>query len=818
MAAEKSDTSWMWHPSFSEERTDTAGLFVHFRRDFVVENIPSDCYRIRITADTRYKLYVNQELVSFGPVKGDQNLWFYDEVDIAPYLRLGLNLIGIHVLRFFHATNFATSFPRLPSGGVHISSVVSNTPGELDIKSSELWETAMDQSTILCVDQAEDDFLHIYEKIDRTAGVQLSWVPAVLLPFQNSTGVSAPWKLSPRLIPHMERKQSQFSAIHNIESCIPSHAWQAIFTPGPYQSTALEEVRLPPGSRHQLEVEAPYHMTAFLRLRFQRPPSGGSTVVLTYAESYEDPPTLAPYLRRKGQRCDVTKSLFGPQDTYIFGGVGHSLGLGYESDEDVDEIVTPFHFRTFRFIKISIEVGSSELVLKGVDIERVNYPLNVLATLKINLKESATAERLWNTSVRTLQNCMHDCYEDCPFYEQLQYAMDTRSSALFTYYTSGDDRLARQAIIQLHNSFQPRLGLTASRAPTHQLQIIPHFSLYWICMLVDHWTFFGDRAFLRPFLPVADAILAYFDTRIDPGTGLVVLPEETGVWNFHDWAEEWRPYGIPPAVAQTGISTYSNNLYAYTLKQAATLQLMCAGRGAVAEEYFARANCVVHAVQVLCFDGEFFTDTLAASYDEGHHRSQHNQVWAVLSGASSGEKGQDLLRRTLRPAKNQFLTSTSISMSFYTLRALSAAGGSLYEEMFHQFWDPWNAQIALGLTTWEEDSVSQRSDCHAWGSAPIYEYMAEVVGLRPAEPGWASMVFEPRLSLYREIDVTVPFPSGGDTALAKVSWKTTASDDITISLRVLDATPAITVHVKLPSQPEMVMNTADEMTFSLRKV
>lgn len=141
----------------------------------------------------------------------------------------------------------------------------------------------------------------------------------------------------------------------------------------------------------------------------------------------------------------------------------------------------------------------------------------------------------------------------------------------------------------------------------------------------------------------------------------------------------------------------------------------------------------------------------------------------------------------------------------------------MYEEMFHQFWEPWNAQMALGLTTWEEDSVSHRSDCHAWGSAPIYEYMAEVVGLRPAEPGWASLVFEPRLSLYREIDVTVPFPNGGDTALAKVSWKTTASDDITVSLKVLDVTPAITVYVKLPSQPEMVMNTADEMIFSLRK-
>jgi hypothetical protein len=818
MAAEKIDTSWMWHPFFSEERTDTAGLFVHFRRDFVLENIPSESFKIRISADTRYKLYVNKELVTFGPVKGDRNLWFYDEVDIAPYLRLAQNRIGIHVLRFFYATNLATSFPRLPSGGVYFSPVDSNVLEGLEINSSVLWETAIDHSTILSVDQAEDDFLHIYEKIDRTAAVPLEWVPAVLLPFQNSTGVSPPWKLSPRLIPYMRQKQSHFSAIHNIQSCIPSLTWQATLTPASDQSIVPYEVRLPPGSRHEFEVEAPYHMTAILRFRFLRPQVGGSTIVITYAESYEDPPTLVPYLRRKGQRCDVSKSLFGPHDKYIFGGSGHILGLGYENDEDDDEIITPFHFRTFRFIKISIKVGSSELVLKGVDIEKVNYPLNILANLKVDPKESPTTEKLWNTSVRTLENCMHDCYEDCPFYEQLQYAMDTRSSAIFTYYVSGDDRLAKQAIIQLHNSFQPRLGLTASRAPSHQLQIIPHFSLYWICMLVDHWTYFGDRVFLRPFLPVVDAILAYFDARIDSSTGLVVLPEETGVWNFHDWAEEWRPYGIPPAVAQTGVSTYSNNVYAYTLKQAATLQLMCAGRSAIAEEYIVRANNVADAVRRLCFDGEFFTDTLAVSCDEGHHRSQHNQVWAVLSGASSGEKGQDLLRRALRSETAQSLIPTSISMSFYTLRALSVAGGGVYEEMFHQFWEPWNAQMALSLTTWEEDSVSQRSDCHAWGSAPIYEYMAEVIGLRPAKPGWASLIFEPRLSLYREIEGTVPFPNGDGIALAKVSWKTTALKDITVSLKVLDVTtPAIPVHVKLPRQLDMLMNTADDMTFSMKK-
>ncbi|KAH8701538.1 Six-hairpin glycosidase-like protein [Talaromyces proteolyticus] len=813
MAAAQLDTSWMWHPSFTEDRIDTAGLFVHFRRDILLDSTPPESFKIRLTADTRYKLYVNCQLAAFGPVKGDRSLWFYDEVDLAPYLRVGWNRIGIHVLRFFYATPFATSFPRMPSGGVNIAPVKPGESWVSKIQSSVLWETAIDPCTVLRIDEPEDEFLHIYEKTNRASDQKWEWVPAKVLEYQNSTGVIAPWKLSPRLIPPMKSQKSQFIAIHNVQSCLPDHVWKEKLTSS---SDCIEGLHLPARTIHQLDIEAPYHMTAFLRFRFRRPQAGGSTVMVTYAECYEDTPTLVPYLRQKSNRCDTRKSLLGPKDMYVLGGQADTSRLGYCENEDLDETIIPFHFRTFRFIQIRIEVGSG-LVLEELEAMRVNYPLDILAGLKVEAKDGGTAERLWETSIRTLENCMHDCYEDCPFYEQLQYAMDTRSSALFTYYISGDDRLAKQAIIQLHNSFQASLGLTASRAPSHMHQIIPHFSLYWICMLADHLTFFNNEAFLRPLLSVVDAVLTFFDSRVDPLTDLVALPDELGVWHFHDWTEQWRPYGVPPATIPTGISTYSNNLYAYTLKLAAHVQLTCAGRSALAEEYMCRANRIIDAVRLRCFDGNFFTDSLAANSDPNRDRSQHNQVWAVLSGALAGKNAQQLLRRSFDSPAAESLVQTSISMSFYTLRALSMVGGGLYEELFPKFWEPWSSQLALGLTTWEEDSVSQRSDCHAWGSAPIYEYMAEVIGVQPAKPGWEAITFKPRLSLYPKIQANVPFRNHDGTSLARVSWEPTSPDTVKVSLKLIGLKSTILVRVKLPSQPEMLLNSTDELTFTVQQ-
>lgn len=194
----------------------------------------------------------------------------------------------------------------------------------------------------------------------------------------------------------------------------------------------------------------------------------------------------------------------------------------------------PFHFRTFRFLALEIQVAEhSDLTLKTVDLTKTNYPLQVHADFKVSAADTLYRD-LWTTSIRTLSNCMHDCYEDCPFYEQLQYAMDARSAALFTYSISGDDRLARQAIIQLHNSYLPGVGLTASRAPAHQLQLIPHFSLFWICIVSDHFEYFHDATFVRQFMPLCDGVLESFARRIDSNLGLICQSNSSEQWDFVD--------------------------------------------------------------------------------------------------------------------------------------------------------------------------------------------------------------------------------------------------------------------------------------------
>ncbi|PLB45133.1 Six-hairpin glycosidase [Aspergillus steynii IBT 23096] len=789
------DRSWMWHPDFTEDRTDTAGLFVHFRKDLTISIAIPASLVIRITADTRYKLYVNSQRVAFGPVKGDQSLWFYDDIDIVPFIHPGRNRIAVHVLRLFHATTFAPSFVRTPFGGVRITVPGEDGYWKSQLESNTMWETAIDPSTTLRIDEPEDHFLHIYEKTSRPRSEtsSLDWKPAMLREFKNSTGNILPWSLSPRLLPFHKITKTQCSTVHNVESCLAPLQWEMALTDRGNAETGL---LLPAGTKHKVDVEMSTHITAFLRIHFKRPKMNDGVLRVVYSECYEDKPESTPWVRKKEGRRDSSKALYGPQDIYQFQGA-----------DATEEVFMPFHFRTFRFLNIQIDTGSEDLVLLGLDIETVNYPLETLASFKVEpwtFSEVHLWQQLWSTSLRTLSNCMHDCYEDCPFYEQLQYAMDARSSSLFTYSISGDDRLARQAIMQLHNTFQPQIGLTASRAPTHRLQFIPHFSLYWICMIGDHLTYFGDIQFVSRFLPVIDAVLSYFHSRIDVH-GLVTAEVRPGIWNFVDWTSQWKPHGVPPAIERTGISTFTNQLYAYTLFIAAQV-LAATGRTSIAEEYRRRGQEVNEAVKVHCYDGEFFADTLATEAKPVDY-SLHCQVWAVLSGAVTGPEAQDTLRKGLQKKKTGQFVEESVSMSFYTLRAMSLAGAELYDENFHQFWSPWQDQLSQNVTTWVEDNVSKRSDCHAWGSVPLYEFTAEVAGIRPGESGWAVVQFRPRLGLFRELEATVPLKmtGGTSTGVVHVSWSVVDGETkihLQADLTGLDSIP---VDIVLPGQKTRIL-------------
>ena len=348
-------------------------------------------------------------------------------------------------------------------------------------------------------------------------------------------------------------------------------------------------------------------------------------------------------------------------------------------------------------------------------------------------------------------------------------------------------------------------GLTQSRYPSHVPQIIAGFPLFWILQVCDHHLFFGDKVYARSFLPRIDGVLEFFDSYVDDLGLISGLPYD--VWQYVDWVTTWGATdehpdkGVPTSGRKSNRHTYFSMLYAYVLKQAALLSRQV-GRPAHVEEYQLRADSLLIAIRKHCYDGRFYTDSTADIADDLAY-SQHCQVFAVLSGAA---QPPDYARLLTESFAIPHFSKCSYMMKFYAFRAFALAGDEVYESSWGHMWNPYRQMLANNLTTWEEDDVRQRSDCHAWGSVPIYEYCTELAGIRPIAPGSSKVLFSPRLRLSQAVEAKIAL---GTANLATVVWNTDDSGKRHVELRL---EKAVEVTSKLPGGKEIEHGIIDRLT------
>ena len=88
---------WIWLPC---ERT-LANTFVLFRREVEVEGEVASA-RGWISADSRYRLFVNGRRVQWGPAPCDPRAYEADPIDLTRWLVPGPNVIGVEVLFYGH--------------------------------------------------------------------------------------------------------------------------------------------------------------------------------------------------------------------------------------------------------------------------------------------------------------------------------------------------------------------------------------------------------------------------------------------------------------------------------------------------------------------------------------------------------------------------------------------------------------------------------------------------------------------------------------------------------------------------------------------
>lgn len=689
-----------------------------FRKSFSLDVMPQH-FVIHVSGDNRYELFVNGTRVLAGPARGDLDHWRFDTLDIAPYLHGGKNILAAVIW------NFAELAPMAQMSNESGFILQGDGEAEAIINTDKSWRCFRDSAVSMVPVGTKTNYAYTVigpgETVD---GTQFPWgwetldfddsgwkAAAEISPGAPRAIQDSPsrWMLVPRNIPLMEETPQRVTRIVRAEGV-----------------DARPEFLL---GHSPLTVVAGTHATilldqAFLTTGYPEIVSSGgrgAEIVLTYAESLWKG-------RDKGNRSETEgKEIKGYQDKFLTDGGQHRT-------------FRPLWWRTFRYIQLDIQTHSEPLLIEDFRSSFTAYPFAARASFA---SDDPTLSKIWEVGWRTARLCAHETYMDCPYYEQLQYAGDTRIQALVSLYMTGDDRLVKNAVELLNESRTPD-GLTQSRYPSALPQYIPPFSLLWIGMMRDLWWYHGDAEFLRQFQPGMDDVLGWFEARLAP-SGLLGRLEW---WDFADWAKDFEA-GVPPQEA-TGQSAILSLQFALALKDSAELE-DAFGSAARAAHHRALANKIIQSVGKACWDP---TRQLIADTPSHRHFSQHANVLAVLAGAVPTVENKKVMATVL---SDKSLTQCSYYFRFYLFRAMKRAGlGNEYLEQL----GPWRHMLDLDLTTWAETPEPTRSDCHAWSAHPNFDLLATVAGIESAAPAFAKVRIEPHLGALQHLQAILPHPSG----------------------------------------------------------
>lgn len=739
-------SGWIWIPGW-QRKEEKEAFVVYFRKCSIFEEVP-DSFRIRISADSRYKLYINGQFCEAGPSKGDDKVWFYDEVETAPFLKQGLNIWAVIILRYpLDPEKGNMSIFRTESPGLYLESIEKDpVTGESVLSANGEWKVKRLRNIHIVSENPFFAPLQIYEQAEGAAELagwmeegydDRGWPDAVEYKEAEIAVHLKREHLAARTIPFMKKVPGEFRCVSRAVSEMPEkEAWEQFLR-------GTRRLVLTPYSKYCVEIDAGELMTGYLRMKV----SGGAGAVLKflqaecYVQTLPDPPKSYQDLPLKKDRTDCERGLLaGFEDIYQVCGYGTA---------DAPEMYEPFWFRTFRFIRLTIETKGEALILEEFDFLETGYPLEIKSAVQTS---DSSMEKIWEISARSLQRCMHETYEDCPFYEQLQYAMDSRSEILFTYAVSADDRLARKCMDDFRRS-QRADGLLNCSYPNVAANVIPGFSIYYIGMVYDHMMYFGDRELVEKHMPVIDRILEYFHSHLDKRgiVGKVGDRNRAGQnWSFIDWTAQWDATDGVPDAALSGPVTMESFLYLIGLQYA---EKLCdyLGQEKMASAYHRRAEHLKNAVNTFCRGND-------GMYQDGpgiEKYSQHCQVFAVLTGIVTEDEGRTFLLKTLERKKDY--AQCSVAMMYYLFRALEKCG--LYEKT-GELWDIWKDMLKNHLTTCAEDPIMSRSDCHAWGALALYELPSVILGVRPAAPGYEKIDISPVPGPFTQASGRVITPKG----------------------------------------------------------
>ncbi len=773
---------WIWVPEEQIEMTfgfgqaakprdESHGLF---RKTFTLNTAPARV-PARITADSRYALYVNGREMSRGPVRSQPRRMQYDLLDLAPALHAGQNTIAVYVKNYGRPNSFY--IPPVPNTGLGKSGalVFEANLGEAGwLVSDDTWKatrcdawSAEDPAAAdpvsggVPVEQLDARKLPVgwqQPSFDDSAWGTAQVLRAIHIGgFARSQPPTDPYgPLYPRSIAQlggevMTPARIQIETVQGeVEGAAPRPAARVLASMALPASPAGATDHLPitvnveAGHAIRLVIDMGRVVAGKMQMRVAAP--AGTTFDLCYVE---DP---------------ITGKEFGfaaPHNGSRYIARGH--------DDDFET----FDPNGLRRIYVLIHGTTGPVTIHHLAVQEMVYPWTPGATFECS---DAELNALYQAGIRTVQLNSHDAFLDCPTREQRAWVGDSVVHQMVHLATNQDWRLAWH-YLNLGNS--PRYDGILPMSVAGEIEAsggitIPDWSLHWVHGVYNLYRFTGDRAQVKSYMPVVERVLRWY---LPYQTEAGVL-KDVVEWNLVDWG----------ALFVEDTSAILTAIWARGLKEFAE---MAAWLGENASREWAEG---VYAKAKAGF--EMFWDETRGSYvdhiKDGVQQKAMSQVagaLAVVSELAPRERWARIMETVTDPGRLVVRSWTGGGEGEYSLEKMQKQFMGIYEAD----WDT-EHEIVIGqpfISYVVHDAVAQAGlahklpdlcrrwsqfltdgydtigECwgwgthvHGWSSTPTKDLIFYTLGVTPAEPGYTTARIAPRLGSLAWAKGQVPTPHG----------------------------------------------------------
>ena len=421
--------------------------------------------------------------------------------------------------------------------------------------------------------------------------------------------------------------------------------------------------------------------------------------------------------------------------------------------------------RAFRYVKVTVSECSAPLEVDYFGLDLVHYPVENKGSFRCS---DELLNRVWEVGRYTTSLCMQDYYEDGVKRDRMLWIGDLRIETLSGYYAFGEYKLARRDLIRLAD-IQMADGAIPAVGPGPSTLILPDYCAYYVSELWEYYLHSGDKATIKLLYPNVKHQMEWFETQLNERS-LIKDADRKEWWCFIDWCDMEKKDEVTALEA----------VYYDALQSAASLASVVGDRRK-ADDYRAGAKLVKDAINERLWNKDIgaYVDC-RTSLGMSARISQQSNSLAMLFGIADAKQSESIQRVIFDPSKVE--PTTTPYMNFYVVKALYSLQKD--QQALDLIRSYWGGMIKRGATTfWEiydprkpDDFVpdSGLSLCHGWSAGVTSILPAEVVGVKPVQPGSKEILIAPHMADLEWAEAVVPTPRGDIT----VSWKKGLSGSI----------------------------------------